>query len=186
MQREIVLDPGFVSMVNSLNPARKIPDRVESLAKALAQLPVELAEDVIYHSLTTYSLGGSQLDQEELELSLLELMRLRAESGDGFPAEPLEKWGFLLHSAEYQEVQEVIGDSTMEMGMVLHTISRYLKNHEAQRIDKTIESLERFRAMNKRILEVSDLATIIANARIIRKNFGHQIIGFCSDYVGRS
>jgi len=53
-----VLDPSFVQKVQKLNAKRNIPSTVLALAKALDELPVEIAEDVIYHSLTTYSLGG--------------------------------------------------------------------------------------------------------------------------------
>lgn len=180
--REIVLDQRFVNEVRVLEPQRNIPSVVQSLARALDELPVDMAEDIIYHSLVTSALGGKQLDQEQLVLSLLELCRIRAEKGDGFNALPTAKWSYLHYTSEYQTVAKMV-KCPLEMGMVLHTISGYLKEMPANFIDEMVRKLEDLKKQLKSIRKTRNSST--TTLKQIEERFYHEFIDIGSVYVER-
>lgn len=181
--REIVLDPGFVQRVQELNAKRNIPSIVLAIAKALDQLPADMVDDVINHSLVTYSLAGKQLDQEELVLSLNELRKIRAEKGDDFVAHPTAKWNYLKETTEYQNVAKIV-ECQLEMGMILHTISGYLKGSDANTIDATLLSMEMFKENVEELVRPGKQITEKTMTTISRIFFG-ELIEVCSFYVGR-
>ena len=185
-ERQIVLDPEFELKVQQLTTFRKIPSVpyvVMVLAKALDELPVDMAEDVIYHSLVTSSLGGKQLNQEELILSLLELCRIRAEKGDGFSAVPTGRWNILHTTPEYQAVAKIV-DCPLEMGLVLHTISSYLReNSSAEAIHRAVVSMQTFK-YNVEWLLKEDVSEEAMQQKIDEK-FLNELHWICSTYVYR-
>ena len=182
--REIVLDPEFELKVQQLTAFRKIPSVpsvVRVLARALDELPVDMAEEVIYHSLVTSSLGGKQLNQEELILSLLELCRIRAEKGDGFYAVPTARWSRLHDTPEYQAVAKIV-DCPLEMGLILHTISSYLKEHSSNK--------ENHMATHRMIKFKHNVEWLVKNAgeeasEKIDKSFHSELLFICRTYVNR-
>lgn len=183
--RDIELNSSFVQKVQKLNDKRNIPYTVMQLAKALDELPEDIAEDVLYHSLTTYSLGGKQLDQEELVLSIFELRRIRAEKDDGFMLLPTEKWNYLESTPEYKRVAKIVKCS-LERGLILHTISGYLKDHDADRVDKTICGLLTFKKNVETILKPEGKQVSIEESEAISRMFYSHLIHVCSSYVMRT
>jgi len=129
-------------------------------------------------------LGGKQLDQEELVLSLLELRRIRAEKDDGFTPYPTEKWNYLQSTPEYKKVAKIV-KCPLEMGMLMHTISGYLKDHDAERIDATISKLLVFKIKVQTMLKANGKRISLETSQAIRREFDSQLILICSNYVMR-
>lgn len=148
--REIVLSPGFVQSVQKLDKECNIQNTVLALAKAIDELPCELAEDMIYHMLVTYTLGGRQLDQDEREVSLLELCRIREEKDDGFTV-ATQRWNCLEKTAAYEAMFKYL-DSAVEMGMVLHTMENYLKTYNTS--EDFEDNIGRMEAMKEHVKEL--------------------------------
>lgn len=185
--REIVLDSEFYRKIQRITPNRTIPgipNVVMALARALDELPVDIAEEVIYHSLVTSSLGGKQLYQEPLVLSLLELCRIRGEKGDGFYGLPTARWSALHTTPEYQAVSKNVC-CPLEMGLVLHTISRYLREHSSikEMHNVTMEMLKFKNDVEWLLKENDDEETL---NKTIDKKFQRELSYICSAYVNRA
>ena len=192
--REIVLDPGFEREVQRINPKWTKPQWgypqksmwsvIQSLAKALDELPVDMAEDVIYHSLVTSSLGGKHLNHAELVLSLLELFRIRAEKGDGFCAVPTARWSTLHTTPEYQAVAKVV-DCPLEMGLVLHTISTYLRENSSPKVIYiAVVGMQLLKSNVEWLLKVNDSEE--TKQQKINEVFHEKLVRICSTYVNRA
>ena len=143
--REIVLGEGFVQSVQRLGGnANELLGTVKVLATTMDQLPSDTAEGKIYHMLVTGRLVGKDLSREEVEISLLELCRIRREKGDGFDV-PNAKEKFLTHTEEYKSFFNCVGKE-LEVGMAINTMVSYLNG-----VDKHDTTLSRMGTIIERL-----------------------------------
>lgn len=175
--REIELSPEFVKQIQELAPkeSESILKTVLEFAKALEVVSCSTAEDMLYDALVTYSVAGRQMDQEMLTAALDELWRIRAEKGDGFNTSPVEGWSHLKRVRAYKTIGKELG--AMELGMIMHTISDFLKNNP-NHIAEAVEEMKMFEEDVTQMAEIGDKENI-------DRFFNSVLIGICGAFVGR-